>query len=82
MLEKPGSRKRLERSDENSIDRACLLFGVSLIDHTLISDLFESVVIALFVVGGNDAKKQIFKSPADSTLLLSGNISRRSLRTI
>ena len=56
--------------------------GVSLIDHTLISDLFESVVIALFVVGRNDAKKQIFKSPADSTPLLSGNISRRSLRTI
>jgi hypothetical protein len=56
-------------------DRACLLFGVFLIDHTLISDLFESVVIAVFVVGGIDAKKQIFKSPADSTPLLSGNIS-------
>ena len=76
MLEKPGSRKRLERSDENSIDRACLLFGVSLIDHTLISDLFEtSVVIDIFVVSGTDAEKQIFKSPADSAPLLSGDIS-------
>ena len=54
-----------------------------MIDHTLISDLFEtSVVIDIFVVSGTDAEKQIFKSPADSTLLLSGNISRRSLRTI
>jgi hypothetical protein len=49
-----------------------VLMGVSLIDHTLISDLFEtSVVIDIFVVSGTDAEKQIFKSPADSTPLLS-----------
>ena len=46
-----------------------VLMGVSLIDHTLISDLFEtSVVIDIFVVSGTDAEKQIFKSPADSAL--------------
>ena len=53
-----------------------VLMGVSLIDHTLISDLFEtSVVIDIFVVSGTDAEKQIFKSPADSAPLLSGDIS-------
>jgi hypothetical protein len=58
VLERPGSRNGLECSDENSLDRACLLFGVSLIDHMFISDIFESVVIDLFVVSGTDAKSK------------------------
>jgi len=59
---------------QNSLDRAWLLFCVSLIDHTLKGDLFESVVVGFLAVSGIDVKKQIFKSPADFTPLLSGLI--------
>jgi alkylated DNA repair dioxygenase AlkB len=45
-----------------------------LIDHELKGDLFESVVVGFLAVSGIDAKKQIFKSPADFTPLLSGLI--------
>jgi hypothetical protein len=58
----------------SKLDHACLLFCVSLIDHTLKGDLFESVVVGFLAVSGIDAKKQIFRSPADFTPLLSGLI--------
>jgi len=59
---------------QNSLDRACLLFCVSLVDHTLRGDLFESVVVGFLAVSGIDVKKRIFKSPVDFTPLLSGLI--------
>lgn len=57
-----------------ALDRACLLFCVSLIDHTLKGDLFESVVVGLLAVEGIDVEKRTFKPPADFTPLLSGLI--------
>jgi hypothetical protein len=51
----------LRETTQSALDRACLLFCVSLIDHTLKGDLFESVVVALLAVAGIDVKKRIFK---------------------
>lgn len=57
-----------------ALDRACLLFCVSLIDHTLKGNLFESVVVGFLAVEGIDVKRRIFKPPANFTPLLSGLI--------
>jgi hypothetical protein len=65
-----GSREQTQAA----LDRACLLFCVSLIDHPLKGDLFESVVVGFLAVAGIDAEKRIFKLPADFTPLLSGLI--------
>jgi hypothetical protein len=51
----------LRETTQSALDRAGLLFCVSLIDHTLKGDLFESVVVALLAVAGIDVKKRIFK---------------------
>lgn len=69
-----GSHVAAYEQTQNELDRACLFFCVSLIDHTLKGDLFESVVVGFLAVSGIDAKKQIFKSPGDFTPLLSGLI--------
>lgn len=57
-----------------ALNWACLLFCVSLINHTLKGDLYESVVVAFLAVAGIDVKKRIFKLPANFTLLLLGLI--------
>lgn len=69
-----GSHVAAYEQTQNELDRACLFFCVSLIDHTLKGDLFESVLVSFLAVSGIDAKKQMFKSPADFTPLLSGLI--------
>jgi hypothetical protein len=52
---------------------------MSLIEHTLKGDLFESVVVGFLAVEGIDVKRRIFKPPADFTPLLSGMIKIRQM---
>lgn len=59
---------------QSALDWACLLFCVSLLDHDLKRDLFESVVVGFLAVARIDFPKRVFKQPSDYTPLLSGLI--------
>jgi hypothetical protein len=45
---------------EAELDRKCLLFCISLLDHTLKGDLFESVIVGFFAIMAINEKKGIF----------------------
>lgn len=69
-----GADAELYKQTQGSLDRACLLFCISIVDHVLKGDLFESVVVGFLAVTGIDAGKGVFKQPSDYSLLLSGLI--------
>ena len=56
------------------LDKAILLFCVSLLDHTLRGDLFESTVVGFLAVLGIDVQKQVLQDACAYTPNLSGLI--------
>lgn len=63
-----------EKELQAAMDRACLLFCISLLDHTLKGDLFESTLIGFLAVLGINSKKQILMDACAYTPFLSGLI--------
>jgi hypothetical protein len=62
-LDKPLLREE-ERGLVSELDRSCLLLCISLLDHTLRGDHFESVVLSFLAVLGIDEKPDgVFRSP-------------------
>lgn len=60
----------LLRDIESQLDRACLLFCISLLDYTLKGDLFESAVVGFLAVLGVDPEKKIFRGAHSYTSYL------------
>ena len=59
-----GGRQRDEKEIIQDLDRACLLLCISLLDHTIKGDHFESVVLSfLAVLGINERPGEVFKGP-------------------
>ena len=58
----------------SGLDRAILLFSISLLDYTLKGDLFESVLVGFLAVLSIDVTKQTLQGPCDYTSKLSGLI--------
>ena len=64
------------------LDHQCLLFCISLLDHNLRGDLFESVVVSFLAVLAIDEKKQTFMDAYSYTPFLSGLIKIAQLLVI
>lgn len=64
------------------LDRLCLAFCISLLDHDLRGDLFESVIVGFLAVMGIDKGKDILKEPYHYTPTLSGFIKVSQLLII
>ncbi|EON68441.1 hypothetical protein W97_07651 [Coniosporium apollinis CBS 100218] len=64
-------RDMLRKEIQSQLDRACLLFCISLLDHTLKGDLFESVIVGFLAVLGVDPEKKIFRDAYSYTGYLS-----------
>jgi hypothetical protein len=58
----------------HSLDRACLDFCVSLLDHRLTGDIFESAVVGFLAVLGIDEANGVFHEAQNFTPKLSGFI--------
>jgi hypothetical protein len=58
----------------NTLDKQCLELCISLLDHDLRGDLFESVVVGFFAAIGINEIKGVFKEAYHYTPLLSGFI--------
>jgi hypothetical protein len=56
---------------EDRLDRACLHFCISLLDHTLKGDLFESAAIGFLAALGVDPEKRILRDASSFTSYLS-----------
>jgi hypothetical protein len=54
-----------------SLDRICLQFCISLLDHTLKGDIFESTVVGFLAVLAVDPEKKIFRDASSFTSYLS-----------
>jgi hypothetical protein len=70
------------QSKLSALNRACLLLCISLLDHILRRDLFESVVVGFFAILGIDEKKSIFRDAYAYTPILSGFIKISQLLVI
>lgn len=62
------------RLRESRLDRAMLFFCISLLDHTLTGDLFESTIVGFLAVLGIDVKRKILQDACTYTPSLSGLI--------
>lgn len=65
---------RLLQEIRSRLDRAMLLFSISLLDHTLKGDLFESTLVGFLAVLSINVPKQILQDACDYTSKLSGLI--------
>ena len=70
---------RVNPQDQNGrwiweLDRRTLLLCISLLDHTLKGDLFDSVVVGFFAAMAVDPDRQVFMDAIQYTPLLSGFI--------
>ena len=61
----------VQQSLEDRLDRACLYFCISILDHTLKGDLFKSTAIGFLAALGVDPKKKILQDASSFTLYLS-----------
>lgn len=69
-------RSMLRKDVQFQLDRACLLFCISLLGHTLKGDLFASVVVGFLAVLGVDPEKKPLK-----TLIRTRHTCRHSSRS-
>jgi len=69
-----SSQEHICLSSFNRLDNTCLEFCISLLDHILRGDLFESVVIGFFAAKGVNEEKKILKEAYDYTPTLSAFI--------
>ena len=70
------------RSLEERLDRACLYFCVSLLDHTLRGDLFESTAVGFLAALGVDPEKKIFRDASSFTSYLSAFVKMSQMLVI
>lgn len=56
---------------EVQLDRACLQFRISLLDHTLKGDLFESTAVGFLAALAVDPEKKILRDACNFTTHLS-----------
>jgi hypothetical protein len=68
----PSQRTNQRQRTEELLDKACLTFSITLLDHTLKGDLFESTFVGFLAVLGIDIKQQTFLQPYSYTSYLSG----------
>ena len=61
----------VQQSLEDRLDRACLHFCISILDHTLKGDLFESTAIGFLAALGVDPEKKILRDASSFTSYLS-----------
>ncbi|KAH3955985.1 hypothetical protein HBI26_254390 [Parastagonospora nodorum] len=68
-----GEKDRMlaERNAAARLDRICLQFCISLLDHTPKGDLFESTVVGFLAVLAVDPEKEIFREASSFTSYLS-----------
>lgn len=66
----------------NQLDQLCLAFCISLLDHDLKQDLFESAVIGYLAVAGINREKQTFRDACQYGSTLSGFIKIAQLLVI
>ncbi|KAF4547048.1 Hypothetical protein D9617_64g101310 [Elsinoe fawcettii] len=74
----PNDRKCQGKADgadlaarKQTLDRECLVFCISLLDHTLKGDIYESVVVGFLAILGIDVKARTFMSAYAYTPTLS-----------
>ena len=60
------------RAAETDVDQSCLSFCMSLLDHTLNGDIYESVIVGFFAVAAIDVTKNILREAHVYSSLLSG----------
>ncbi|PSN61573.1 hypothetical protein BS50DRAFT_604116 [Corynespora cassiicola Philippines] len=60
-----------QKDTQSQLDRACLLFCIAVLDHTLKGGLFESVTVGFLAVLGVDPAKKIFRDASSFTSYLS-----------
>ena len=60
------------REAQTAVDESCLAFCVSLLDHTLNGDIYESVIVGFFAVAAIDTAKNILREAHHYGTLLSG----------
>ncbi|KAF7139734.1 hypothetical protein CNMCM5793_007669 [Aspergillus hiratsukae] len=65
-----------------ALNRTCLLFCISLLDHVLRRDLFESVVVGFLAILGVDERMENFRGAHVFTPILSGFIKIGQLLVI
>ena len=62
------------KESTNEIERSCLDLCISLLDHDMRSNIYESVVIGFLAMLGIDSRKRTFKEAYHYTPSLSGFI--------
>lgn len=60
------------RTARADVDHSCLRFCMSLLDHTLNGDIYESVIVGFFAVAAIDVTKNILREAHVYSSLLSG----------
>lgn len=60
------------RAAQTDVDQSCLSFCISLLDHTLNGDIYESVIVGFFAVAAIDVTKNILREAHVYGSLLSG----------
>ncbi|GAB7336608.1 hypothetical protein MBLNU13_g10306t2 [Cladosporium sp. NU13] len=60
------------RAARADVDHSCLRFCMSLLDHTLNGDIYESVIVGFFAVAAIDVTKNILREAHVYSSLLSG----------
>lgn len=59
-------------ASQTAVDESCLAFCISLLDHTLNSDIYKSVIVRFFVVTAIDTAKNVLREAHLYGTLLSG----------
>ncbi|THC88037.1 hypothetical protein EYZ11_012521 [Aspergillus tanneri] len=80
-VQEPGEGHRTAEA-QALLDQACLYFSISLLDHTLRGDLFESVVVRFLAVLGVDANRQVYRDACSYTSFFSALVKVAQLLVI
>lgn len=67
---------------QDQLDNACLILSITLLDHPLKGDLFESTVIGFLAVLGVDVERQTFREPYGYTSNLSALIKMAQMLVV
>ncbi|KAL5373648.1 hypothetical protein PMIN06_012450 [Paraphaeosphaeria minitans] len=76
------SFKAMQRPLEGRLDRACLHFCISLLDHTLKGDLFESTAVRFLAALAVDPEKKILRNASSFTTNLSAFVKTSQMLVI
>ena len=76
-----ASRDVIERA-KAAVDDHCLTFCISLLNHTLTGDIYESVIVGFFAVASVDEDKRILREAHNYGLVLSGFVKMAQMLVI